>query len=58
MVDLANELLEKTGKTKDRFEKLTELVSDPAVIADNREWKKLVKERSSIEEIALAHDRL
>ncbi len=58
MVDLANELLEKTGKTKERFEKLTELVSDPDVIADNREWKKLVKERSSIEEIVQAHDKL
>ncbi len=58
MVDLANELLEKTGKTKDRFEQLTELVSDPAVIADNREWKRLVKERSSIEEIVVAHDKL
>lgn len=58
MVDLANELLEKTGKTKERFEKLTELVSNPDVIADNREWKKLVKERSSIEEIVEAHDKL
>ncbi len=58
MEDLANELLEKTGKTKERFEKLTEMVSDPEVIADNREWKKLVKERSSIEEIVEAHDKL
>ncbi len=58
MEDLANELLEKTGKTKERFDKLTELVSDPEVIADNREWKKLVKERSQIEDIALAHDKL
>ena len=58
MEELANELLEKTGKTKERYEKLNEMVSDPDVIADNREWKKLVKERSSIEEIAFAHDRL
>ena len=55
MADLANEILEKTGKTKDRFDKLTEMVMDPEVIADNREWKKLVKERSQIEEIANAH---
>jgi len=34
------------------------MVMDPAVIADNREWKKLVKERSSIEDIANAHDKL
>lgn len=58
MADLVNEILEKTGKTKERFVKLTEMVSDPEVIADNREWKKLVKERSQIEDIAFAHDRL
>lgn len=58
MEELVSELLEKTGKTKERYEKLNEMVSDPEVIADNREWKKLVKERSSIEEIAFAHDRL
>ncbi len=58
MVDLANEILEKTGKAKARFDKLTEMVSDPAVIADNREWKKLVKERSSIEDVASAHVKL
>ncbi len=58
MVDLANEILEKTGKAKARFDKLTEMVSDPAVIADNREWKKLVKERSSIEDVAAAHVKL
>lgn len=58
MVELANEILEKTGKTKERYVKLTEMVSDPEVIADNREWKKLVKERSMIEDVALAHDKL
>ena len=58
MEDLANEILQKTGKTKERYEKLTEMVSDPDVIADNREWKKLVKERSQIEDVALAHDKL
>ena len=58
MVDLANEILEKTGKAKARFDNLTEMVSDPAVIADNREWKRLVKERSSIEDVANAHVKL
>ena len=58
MADLANEILEKTGKTKQRFDELTEMVMDPAVIADNREWKKLVKERSQLEDIASAHDKL
>ena len=58
MANIANEILEKTGKTKERFDTLTEMVSDPAVIADNREWKKLVKERSQIEDIASAHVKL
>ena len=51
-------LLEKTAKTKARFDELTELVSDPAVIADNKEWKKLVKERSKLEDVADAHVEL
>ena len=58
MEELASEILEKTGKTKARFDELTELVSKSEIIADNREWKKLVKERSSLEEIASAHDEL
>lgn len=58
MEELANEILEKTGKTKERYEKLNALVVDQQVIADNKEWKKLVKERSAIEDIALAHDKL
>ena len=58
MEDIANKILEKTSKTRERYEKLTELVSDPDIIADNREWKKLVKERSAIEEVAQEHDKL
>lgn len=58
MEELASEILEKTRKTKDRFEELTKMVADPDVIADNRQWKKLVKERSSIEDVANAHDKL
>lgn len=58
MEKLANEILEKTAKTKERYEKLNEIASDPSSIADNREWRKLMKERSSIEEIVFAHDRL
>ncbi|MBP3345263.1 MAG: peptide chain release factor 1 [Clostridia bacterium] len=58
MVELANEILEKTIKTKERYEKLTVMVCDPDVIADNREWKKLVKERAQIEDVANAHDKL
>lgn len=58
MEELANEILAKTSKTKERFDKLTEMVSDPAVIADNREWRKLVKERASLEDVVEAHDKL
>lgn len=44
-------ILEKTKKMIGRFDELTNLVSDPKIIADNLEWKKLVKERSGIEEV-------
>ena len=51
-------MLEKSRKFKDRFDELTRLVVLPEVIADNREWQKLAKERSGLEEIADAHDKL
>lgn len=51
----ALELLEKTKKTKERYDELTKLVSDPDVIADNKEWKKYVKERSKLEDVANEH---
>ncbi len=49
------EILEKTQKSKERYDELTDLISRPEIIADNLEWKKLVKERSSIEDVALAY---
>ena len=51
-------MLQKTQKIRERFDELTELVSKPEIIADMPTWKKLVKERSSIEDIALAHEKL
>ena len=51
-------MLEQTIKIKQRYDELTELVIKPEIIADNKAWQKLVKERSSIEEIAQAHDAL
>lgn len=51
-------MLEQTRKIKQRYDELTNLVIDPEIIADNKEWKKLVKERSSIEEIAEAHTKM
>lgn len=44
-------ILEKTQKMIERFDELTKLVSDPLIIANNLEWKKLVKERSGLEEV-------
>lgn len=51
-------MLEQTTKIKQRYDELTELVVKPEIIADNKLWQKLVKERNSIEEIAEAHDKL
>ena len=51
-------MLEQTAKIKQRFDELTDLVVKPEIIADNKLWQKLVKERSSIEEIAECHDQL
>ena len=50
--------LEKTKKSKERYDELTELVMKPEIIADNKGWKKLVKERSSLEDIAKAYTSL
>ncbi len=58
MENLGKEFLQKTEKSKQRFDELTDLVMRPEVIADNREWKKLVKERNSLEELAQNHEKL
>lgn len=58
MENLGRDYLKKTEKSKMRYDELTELVMKSEVIADNREWKKLVKERSGLEELALAHEKL
>jgi peptide chain release factor 1 len=49
---------EKLDSIKSKFEELTRLISDPAVIADNKEWTKLVKEHSSLQPVADAYSRL
>lgn len=58
MENESKELLVKTEKSKVRFDELTDLISRPEIIADNKEWKKLVKERSSLEDLANAHEEL
>ena len=40
--------LEDVGK---RYEELNKLISDPAVISNQNEWKKLMKEHSDIEDV-------
>lgn len=54
----AIDILLKTEKAKLRFDELTNLVSDPKIIADNKEWKKFCKERASLEDVSAAHDTL
>ena len=56
MENEAKDLLVKTEKSKVRFDELTDLISRPEIIADNKEWKKLVKERSALEDLANAHE--
>lgn len=51
-------MLQTTEKIRKRFDELTDLISNPEIIADNKKWKKLVKERNSIEEIAEMHSVL
>lgn len=58
MENEAKDLLVKTEKSKVRFDELTDLISRPEIIADNKEWKKLVKERSAIEDLANAYEDL
>ena len=50
-------MIEKTRKIKEKFDELTLKVSDPEIIADNRYWQKLIKERNALEDIALAHEK-
>ncbi len=44
-------MLEKLEKLEERYNFLTEEIAKPEVIADNRSWKKLVKEHSNLSPI-------
>lgn len=44
-------MLEKTKKMCERFDELTDLIAKPEIIADNKHWQKLIKERNALEEI-------
>lgn len=48
-------MIEKLAALNDKYEKLTQLVSDPEVIANQAEWQKHVKARAEIEDVVLAY---
>ena len=48
-------MFEKLEAVEKRYEELTTKISDPSVIADNNEWRKLVKEHSSIEDVVFKY---
>ena len=46
-------MFEKLENVEKRYEELTQLISDPEVIANQEQWRKLMKEHSSIEDIVI-----
>ena len=48
---------EKLKQLKEQYDRLTEQVSDPAVIADTEKWRAAVKERSAIEPAVQLYER-
>ncbi len=46
-------MFEKLEAVEKRYEELTKLISDPEMIANQEEWRKLMKEHASIEDIVL-----
>ena len=41
-------MFERLKKMLERFEELTQLISNPAIIADQARWQKLCKEHSDL----------
>ena len=48
-------MIEKLAALNEKYEHLTQLVSDPQVIADQSQWQKHVRARSEIEDVVLAY---
>lgn len=48
-------MFEKLELVEKRYDELTTQISDPAVIANQNEWRKLVKEHSSMEDVVLKY---
>ena len=52
------EMIEKLKPLNDRYNELTNLIVDPEIIADNKQWQSLVKERSRLEDIKACYDEM
>ena len=48
-------MLEKLQQLEERYEKLTQLISDPEVISNQSEWKKHTKAHAALEEVVLVY---
>jgi peptide chain release factor 1 len=48
-------MFDKLENVEKRYEELNTLISDPKIIADQNEWKKLMKEHADIEDIVLKY---
>ena len=48
-------MFQKLEDVEKRYEELNKLISDPNVISNQNEWKKLMKEHSSIEEVVMKY---
>ena len=46
-------MFDKLELVENRYEELTQMISDPEVIANQSEWQKLMKEHASIEDIVI-----
>ena len=48
-------MFQKLEDVEKRFEELNKLISDPEVISNQNEWKKLMKEHSDLEDVVLKY---
>ncbi|MBS3938520.1 MAG: peptide chain release factor 1 [Peptococcaceae bacterium] len=51
-------MIEKLRAVKERYDQLTELVSDPSVISRQSEWRAYIKERASLTDLVVAIEGL
>ena len=48
-------MFDKLESVEKRYEELTKLIADPEVISNQEEWKKLMKEHASIQDVVLKY---